>query len=62
MIKDLLYLYNYVTSELKNVPFDKGLPLFQDKLWIIANKYKTTGDVVFQYSMGNWSSFKNNRF
>ncbi|GKX66011.1 hypothetical protein [Inconstantimicrobium mannanitabidum] len=26
-----------------NIQFDKALPIFQDKLWNIAEKYNTTG-------------------
>ena len=41
-----------------NLEFDKALPLMQDGLWIIADKYNTTGGDVFKEYM-NWKNKQN---
>ena len=31
-----------------NIPFDKGLPILQELLWDIADRYNTTGQEVLR--------------
>jgi len=38
-----------------DLPFDKGLPILQEKLWKIAEEHNTTGPDVFMQYM-NWKS------
>ena len=40
-----------------NLPFDKALPILQEKLWKIADEHNTTGSDVFMMYM-NWKSGK----
>ncbi|WP_294185266.1 hypothetical protein [uncultured Clostridium sp.] len=46
-----------LAAQLANVPFDKGLPVLQDKLWKIANRHGTTGAEVLKMYM----DYKNNQ-
>lgn len=39
------------------LPFDKALPILQDKLWKIADEHNTTGPDIFMMYM-NWKSGK----
>jgi len=40
-----------------NLPFDKGLPILQDKLWKIAEEHNTTGADIFMQYM-NWKALE----
>lgn len=44
-----------------NIPFDKGLPILQKRLWEIADKHNTTGADVFQIYM-DWKSGKDKKY
>ncbi len=53
---DIMELDNFKKDTLRGIPFDKGLPLLRKKLWEIAIRNKTTGDVVFSEYMDYLSS------
>lgn len=38
-----------------NMPFDKGLPILQDLLWEVADRYNTTGPEVLR-AYFDWKS------
>lgn len=38
-----------------NVPFDKGLPILQDLVWEVADRYNTTGPEVLKLYF-DWKS------
>ena len=40
-----------------NLPFDKGLPILQRRLWEIAERHNTTGADIFHIYM-DWKSGK----
>ena len=56
MKNDLKMLHDYIKNDLKDIPFDKALPFLRNKLWKIADKYRTTGDKVFIALMDNWAN------
>lgn len=43
---DIRELEDLRKNTLKGIAFDKGLPLLREKLWEIAIKNNTTGDVI----------------
>ena len=53
---DIKELDDLRKNTLKGIGFDKGLPLLREKLWKIAIKNNTTGDVVFSEYMDYLSS------
>lgn len=49
-------LDDFKKNALRGISFDKGLPILRKKLWEIAIKNNTTGDVVFGEYMDYISS------
>jgi hypothetical protein len=45
--------------KLKNMPFDKGLPLLQNEAWRLADKYDTDGANVINILLKNYKEIKN---
>ena len=43
---------------IKNVPFDKGLPLMQKEAWRLADKYDTDGANVINIMMKRFEELK----
>ena len=43
---------------IKNVPFDKGLPLMQREAWRLADKYDTDGANVINIMMKRFEELK----
>lgn len=43
---------------IKNVPFDKGLPLMQKEAWRLADKYDTDGANVINIMMKRFKELK----
>lgn len=43
---------------IKNVPFDKGLPLMQKEAWRLADKYDTDGANVINIMMKRFGELK----
>ena len=43
---------------IKNVPFDKGLPLMQKETWRLADKYDTDGANVINIMMKRFVDLK----
>ena len=54
---DIIDEINSLDSEIKqlNLPFNKGLPILQQRLWEIADRHNTTGPEVFKMYM-DWKS------
>lgn len=50
-------LKNFMPS-IKNVPFDKGLPLMQREAWRLADKYDTDGANVINIMMKRFEELK----
>lgn len=51
---------NELEKKYGSLPFDKGLPLFRDGWWGIAEKYGMTGPDVFKIWM-DWKSEQKNK-
>ena len=49
-------LKNFMPS-IKNVPFDKGLPLMQREAWRLADKYDTDGANVINIMMKRFEEY-----
>lgn len=50
-------VHELVTGELKDIPFDKGLPKLRKLLWSIADEYGVKGADIFGIYM-DWLSSK----
>ena len=46
---------------IKNIPFDKGLPLMQKEAWRLADKYDTDGANVFNIFFKRYGELKNDK-
>ena len=49
----------FFLPKLKNIPFDKGLPLLQNEAWRLADKYDTDGANVINILLKNYKEIKN---
>ncbi len=45
--------------KIKNLPFDKGLPLLQNEAWRLADKYDTDGANVINIMMKRFGEIRN---
>lgn len=59
MNKEIEKLYNFIKTDMKEIKFDRGLFILRKHLWDIADRYNTTGDVVFTKLMEYWCSVNN---
>ena len=48
ILNEIKTLEAEISTQLKNLPFDKGLPILQSKLWVIADRHNTTGAEVLR--------------
>lgn len=48
-------IHSVVSGELRNVPFDKGLPRLREILWDIADQVNVSGADIFKIYM-DWLS------
>ena len=58
ILSEIKELDKELATQLSDMPFDKGLPILQDKLWKIADRHGTTGAEVFKMYMDYKSSQK----
>lgn len=58
ILNEIKELDKEISTQLKNVPFDKGLRILQTKLWNIADQHNTTGAEVFKMYMDYKSSLE----
>lgn len=40
--------------QVKDLAFDKALPIIRKEAWRLADKYDTTGDNIFNLMITNW--------
>lgn len=50
-------LDNFIPA-MKNVPFDKGLPLMRKEAWRLADKYDTDGTNIFNILLKRFGELK----
>ncbi len=51
IFNELKDMDNEISVSLKNVPFDKGLPIIRKYVWAIADRHNTTGAEIFKMYM-----------